>query len=153
MGLDSRSVNAQKFDRFRVPSLPLVDGDEVEDFVMSDAMYGESQTDGHEGWIDLVWDHVLAASARVDQNIPPLQELVFPVRPQASDSQTVGSRGDLIPEVRSKNTMSLVPMEEVGDTGITSSLRVGRPNVLHLCDLNVREIELRMSSLELGKSL
>ena len=49
--------------------------------------------------------------------------------------------------------MSLVPMEEVGDTGITSSLRVGRPNVLHLCDLNVREIELRMSSLELGKSL
>lgn len=49
--------------------------------------------------------------------------------------------------------MSLVPMEEVGDTGIISSLRVGRRSVLHLCDLNVREIELRMSSLELGKSL
>lgn len=54
LGFDSRSVNAQKFDRFRVPSFPLVDSDEVEDFVMSDAMYGESQTDGHEGWVDLV---------------------------------------------------------------------------------------------------
>jgi len=49
LGFDPRSVNAQKFDRFRVPTFPLVDGDEVEDSVMSDAVYGESQTDGHEG--------------------------------------------------------------------------------------------------------
>jgi hypothetical protein len=53
-GLDPRSVNAQKFDRFRVPSFSLVDGDEVKDSVVSDAVYGESQTDGHEGRIDLV---------------------------------------------------------------------------------------------------
>ena len=54
LGLDPRSVNAQKFDGFRVPSFPLVDSDEVEDPVMSDTVYGESQTDGHEGRIDLV---------------------------------------------------------------------------------------------------
>jgi hypothetical protein len=63
------------------------------------------------------------------------------------------SRGDLVPEVSSRNTISLVLMEEIGDTGIISSLRVRQPDVLPLCDLNIREIELRMGSLEFGKSL
>ena len=42
VGLDPLSVNAQKFDWFRIPSFSLVDGDEVEDSVVSDAVYGES---------------------------------------------------------------------------------------------------------------
>jgi hypothetical protein len=53
VGFDPRSVNTQEFDRFRVPSLSLVDCDKVEDSVMSDPMYGESQTDGHGGRNDL----------------------------------------------------------------------------------------------------
>ena len=53
-GSDPLSVNAQEFDGFRVPSFSLVDSDEVEDSVISDAMYGESQTDGHEERIDLM---------------------------------------------------------------------------------------------------
>ena len=61
-GFDPRSVNTQKFNWFCIPSFPLVNGDEVEDFVVSDAVYGESQTDGHGGRIDLVWDHVPPAS-------------------------------------------------------------------------------------------
>jgi len=50
---DPRSVNAQEFDWFRVPALSLVDGDEMEDSVVSYAVDGESKTDGHEGRIDL----------------------------------------------------------------------------------------------------
>ena len=85
-------------------------------------------------------------------NIPP-SSVGFPrPSPGLGFANRSRGRGDLIPEVRSKNTMSLVPMEEVGDTDIIS-LRVGRPDVLHSCDLNLREIELRMGSLEFGKSL
>ena len=68
-GLDPRSVNAQKFDRLRVPSFSLVDGDEVEDSVVSDAVYGESETDGHEGRIDLGVRSRVDGIRRVDQNI------------------------------------------------------------------------------------
>jgi hypothetical protein len=50
--VDPRSVDTQKLDWFRVATLSLVDGDEVEDFVIPDAVYGESKTDGHGGWID-----------------------------------------------------------------------------------------------------
>jgi len=50
---DSWSVNAQKFNWFRVPSFSFVDGDKVEDSVVSDTVYGESQTNGHGGRIDL----------------------------------------------------------------------------------------------------
>lgn len=50
---DPRSVNAQKLDWFCIPPFPLVDGDEMEDFAVSDAVYGESQTDGHDGRLDL----------------------------------------------------------------------------------------------------
>ena len=53
VGFDPWSVNAQKFDWFCVPPFSLVDGDKVEDFVVSDAVYGESQTDDHDGGIDL----------------------------------------------------------------------------------------------------
>ena len=49
--------------------------------------------------------------------------------------------------------MSLILMEKVGDTGIISSLCVRQPDILSLCDLDIREIEFRMSSLEFGKSL
>jgi len=51
--------------------------------------------------------------------------------------------------------MSLVLMEDIGDTGIISALCVRQPDVtvLPLCDLNIREIELRMGSLEFSKSL
>jgi len=52
-GFNPRSVDTQKFDWFRVPSFPLVNGDEMEDSVVSDTVYGESQTDGHGGGIDL----------------------------------------------------------------------------------------------------
>jgi len=89
----------------------------------------------------------------IDQNIPASRVGSSRPSPGLGSANRSRSRGDLIPEVRSKNTMSLVPMEEVGDTGIISSLRVGRLDVLHLCDLNVREIKLRVGSLELGKSL
>ena len=88
LGFDPRPVNAQKFDRFRVPSFSLVDGDEVEDSVVSDAVYGESQTDGHEGWIDLGVKSRVSSMHRVDQNIT-LLELAFPVHPRALDLQTV----------------------------------------------------------------
>jgi len=64
IGFDLRSVNAQKFDRFRIPSFSLVDGDEVKDSVVSDAVYGESQADGHDGRIDLVWSHVVEARSK-----------------------------------------------------------------------------------------
>jgi len=50
---DPRSVNAQKFDWFRIPTFPLVDGDEVEDSVVSDTVDSKSKTDGHERRIDL----------------------------------------------------------------------------------------------------
>jgi len=88
LGFDPRSVNAQKFDRLRVPPFSLVDGDEVEDSVVSDAVYGESQTDGHEGRIDLGVKSRVGSIHRVDQNIT-LQELAFPVHPQALDLKTV----------------------------------------------------------------
>jgi hypothetical protein len=52
--LDPLSVNAQKFDWFRVPASSLVNGDQVEDSVVPDAVHGESKTDGHDGRIDLV---------------------------------------------------------------------------------------------------
>ena len=56
--------------------------------------------------------------------------------------------------MRSKNTMSLVLREEIGDTGIISlCLRQPNVTVLSLCDLNIGEIELRMGSLEFSKSL
>ena len=73
-GFDSRSVNAQKLNWFRVPPLSLVDGDEVEDSVVSDAVHGESQTDGHDGRIDLVRDHVSVASEEsIKYQIPKRQ--------------------------------------------------------------------------------
>jgi len=44
-----RSVDAQKLNWLRVPSFPLVDGDEVEDSVVSEAVDGQSKADGHGG--------------------------------------------------------------------------------------------------------
>lgn len=77
-GFDPWPVNAQKFDGFRVPPFSLVNGDKVEDSVVSDAVYGESQTDGHDGRIDLVQDHVLVASA---ESIKIFEETAFPSIP------------------------------------------------------------------------
>jgi len=54
VGFGPWPVNAQKLNWFCVPSFPLVNGDEAEDFVVSDAVHGESQTDGHGGRIELV---------------------------------------------------------------------------------------------------
>jgi len=52
-GFDSWSVNTQEFDWFCVTSFSLVNGDKVEDSVVSDAVYSESKTDGHGGRTDL----------------------------------------------------------------------------------------------------
>ena len=50
---DPGSVNTQEFDRFRVPTFSLVDGNEVKYSVVSDAVYGESKTDSHEERIEV----------------------------------------------------------------------------------------------------
>lgn len=56
--LDSGSVNTQKFNWFRVSTFSLIDGDEMEDSVVSEAVDGQPKADGHDGRVEIGRAHV-----------------------------------------------------------------------------------------------
>jgi hypothetical protein len=143
VGFDPRSVNTQEFDGFRVPPLSLVDCDKVKDSVMSDAMYGESQTDGHGGRIDLC---VVTCHPSSRSNS---QYSLHPLNLRTS----IENGGKITQGVRSKRYRVIDSRGSGCEYRYWIFFVSEQLDVLPLGDLNIREIEFRMGGLELGKGL